>query len=138
MTYVENAAQAHLLASDALVSGNSPAAGKAYFLSQGESINCWQWIDEILALAGLPPVNKRISRPAAYWIGAGLEAAYWAARQWDQEPRMIRFVAQQLATSHWFDISAARRDLGYQPQFSTAEGMERLGKWLQETCTSGG
>ncbi len=138
MIYVENAADAHLLACDALASGSSPAAGNAYFLSQGEPVNCWEWIDQILAVAGLPPVQKSISRRAAYSIGAGLEAIYWAARRWDHEPRMTRFVAQQLATSHWFDLTAARRDLGYSPRISTEEGMRRLGEWLSEQRDSGG
>ncbi|WP_425400733.1 NAD-dependent epimerase/dehydratase family protein [Aeoliella sp.] len=128
--YVENAAEAHLLAADALASPDTPVAGKPYFLSQGEPVNCWQWVDEILALAQLPPVEKHISRGAAYWVGAGLEAAHWATRRWDAEPRMMRFVALQLATDHYFDISAARKDLGYEPRVSTAEGMQRLGEWI--------
>jgi len=57
MIYVENAADAHLQAADALKPG-SPVAGQAYLLSQGEPVNCWQWIDQILALAGLPPIRK--------------------------------------------------------------------------------
>ena len=64
--YVENAAAAHLLAADALRPG-SPVAGRAYFISQGEPVNCWAWIDEILALAGLPPVRK--SHLAAGGVG---------------------------------------------------------------------
>jgi nucleoside-diphosphate-sugar epimerase len=130
--YVENAAEAHLLAADALTSVDSPAAGKAYFLSQGDPVKCWQWIDDILALADLPPVQKSISKRAAYSVGAVLEFAYWAARKSDDEPRMTRFVALQLATDHWFDISAARRDLGYSPRISTEAGMERLGRWIAE------
>jgi nucleoside-diphosphate-sugar epimerase len=46
------------------------------------------------------------------------------------EPRMTRFLAAQLATSHYFDISAAKRDFGYQPRVSMAEGMQRLKSWL--------
>jgi nucleoside-diphosphate-sugar epimerase len=46
---------------------------------------------------------------------------------------MTRFLAAQLAKSHWFDISAARRDLGYVPRVSTEEGMRRLGEWLKTT-----
>ncbi len=104
-------------------------AGKAYFLSQGEPVNCWQWIDEILALADLPPVRKSISYRSAWRLGTALEKVYgWLNLQ--GEPPMTRFLAAQLATSHWFDISAARRDFGYQPQISTAEGMRRLGDWL--------
>jgi nucleoside-diphosphate-sugar epimerase len=47
------------------------------------------------------------------------------------EPPMTRFLASQLSMSHWFDISAARRDFGYAPQVSTEEGMRRLGEWLR-------
>ena len=42
------------------------------------------------------------------------------------EPRMTRFLAAQLALSHYFNISAARRDLHYEPEISMAEGMSRL------------
>ena len=131
MTYVENAAMAHLQAADALAQDDSPVAGKAYFLSQGEPVDCWQWIDEILALAELPPVGKSISYKAAWRVGAVFEKVYgWLHLK--SEPPMTRFLAAQLATSHWFDISAARRDFGYDPQVSTSEGMQRLGQWLRE------
>src|SRR4029079_1065021 len=66
--YVENAAAAHLLAADALTPG-SPVCGRAYFVSQGEPVNCWECIDQILALAGLPPVRRSISLAAAWKIG---------------------------------------------------------------------
>lgn len=127
--YVENAATAHLQAADALDGGDSPVRGKAYFLSQGEPVNCWQWIDEVLALANLPPVRKAISLRAALAMGRVCEAVYAAVRT-DREPPMSRFLAWQLASSHWFDISAARRDFGYEPRVSTAEGMRRLKEWL--------
>ena len=129
MIYVENAAEAHLQAADALADENSVVVGKAYFLSQGEPVNCWEWIDEILALAGLPQVQKSISAKAAWRLGAALETAYRLLRL-SGEPPMTRFVAAQLATSHWFDISASRRDFGYEPSVSTAEGMRRLSTWV--------
>lgn len=128
MTYVENAAGAHLLAADALTPG-SPAAGRAYFLSQGEPVNCWQWIDEILALAGLPAVRKSISASAAYRLGWALESVYRAFGL-RAEPPMTRFLALQLSTSHYFDIRRAKEDLGYQPRISTEEGMRRLAEQL--------
>jgi 2-alkyl-3-oxoalkanoate reductase len=131
--YVENAAAAHLAAADALAAPDSPAAGRAYYISQGEPVNCWQWIDEILALAGLPPVRKSMSLKAAWRLGAVCEAAYSLLRL-RGEPPMTRFLAAQLARSHWYDISAARRDLGYEPKISTAEGMRRLGEWLRTSA----
>src|SRR6185295_5247787 len=67
--YVENAAAAHLLAADALQPG-SPVCGKAYFITNGEPVNCWQWINEILALAGLAPITRGVPLPVAYAAGA--------------------------------------------------------------------
>lgn len=125
MVYVENAAEAHLLAADALAKPDSPAGGKAYFITQGEPVNCWEWINDLLALAGQPPVHKSISLTAAWAIGAALEIAHSALRI-KSEPRMTRFLAAQLGRHHYFDITAARRDLGYSPRISTAEGMRRL------------
>lgn len=124
MVYVDNAASAHWQAAAALSTG-SPVAGKAYFITQGEPVNCWQWIDELLALAGLPPVRKGISLRAAWRIGQAMEAAYRLFGI-QSEPRMTRFLAAQLGTSHYFDIGAARADFGYEPRVSTAEGMQRL------------
>lgn len=131
MIYVENAAEAHVLAADALGGDARPSvAGKAYFLSQGRPVNCWQWINEILALVELPPVTKSISQSAAARLGSACESIYCLFGL-SAEPPMTRFLAAQLATSHWFDISAARRDLGYQPLVATDDGMQRLGDWLK-------
>lgn len=128
MIYVENAAQAHLLAMDALAA-DRPAAGQAYFISQGEPVNCWDWINEILALAGVAPVRRAISQRMAWRLGSLMEMGYrLLGRQ--SEPPMTRFLAAQLATSHYFDIGRARQDLGYEPAVSTAEGMHRLGQFL--------
>ncbi|MFV2070635.1 MAG: NAD-dependent epimerase/dehydratase family protein, partial [Pirellulales bacterium] len=92
--YVENAALAHLQAADALAAGR-PLAGKAYFISQGEPLPCWAWIDRILDLAGLPPVERSISLRTAWWIGAAFEW-FHSIRADHREPRMTRFLAAQL------------------------------------------
>jgi nucleoside-diphosphate-sugar epimerase len=131
MVYVDNAAEAHLQAADVLAPA-SPVAGNAYFISQGEPVNCWRWIDEILALAGLPPIERAISLSAAWNIGAVMELVYRTFR-WQSEPRMTRFLAAQLGMSHYFDIRRARRDFGYAPRVSKEEGMLRLADSLART-----
>jgi nucleoside-diphosphate-sugar epimerase len=94
-------------------------------------VNCWQWIDEVLKLVGLPTVDKSLSHKTARQLGAVCEVAY-RALPLRGEPPMTRFLAAQLATSHWFDITSARRDFGYEPRVTTAEGMRRLGQWLRQ------
>lgn len=129
LTYVEDAARAHLLAADALQAG-SPVAGSAYFISQDEPVNLWQWINAFLAELDLPPVKRRVSLPVARAIGGALELGYRLLRR-QGDPTLTRFMASELATSHYYDISRARRDLGYQPQFSMAQGLRKTIAYLK-------
>lgn len=124
MSYVENAAHAHLLAADRLAPG-SALVGQAYFVNEPEPVNLWGWVNELLALAGLPPVMKSISTRTAYAAGAALEAVY-AALRLPGEPLMTRFVAQQLSGTHFYDTSQAARDFGYQSIVSVSEALRRL------------
>ncbi|MDD5758997.1 MAG: NAD-dependent epimerase/dehydratase family protein [Desulfobulbaceae bacterium] len=128
IAYIENVADAHWLAAVNLES-SATAAGKAYFISQGKPVNLWAWINSLLVELDIPPVKKRMGFAKAYWAGLMLESLYrlLALRT---EPLMTRFLAQQLAKSHWFSIDAARRDLGYEPKVSTEEGVKRLLAWL--------
>ena len=128
--YVDNAAEAHLQAAARLAPG-STVAGRSYFLSQGDPRPLWDFINGILAAASLPPVDKRIPASLAYCLGAVFELAHSAFLPLS-EPRMTRFLAKELATSHWFDIGAAKRDFGYNPRVSTEEGLERLADWLRQ------
>jgi nucleoside-diphosphate-sugar epimerase len=126
--YIDNAADAHLLAADRLAPG-SPVAGKAYFLAQGEPIPLWDLVNRILDAAHLPPVTRTVPAGMAYAVGWLLELTYGLLRL-KGEPPMTRFVARELATAHWFDLTAARRDLGYTPAVSLDEGLRRLQKYL--------
>ena len=132
--YVQNAAWAHLRAAEALSPG-SPVAGRAYFISQGEPVNCWQWVNRLLALAQLPEVARSISFSSAW--AAGLVFEYlWKTLRFHGDPPMTRFLAAQLARSHYFDISRARRDFGYEPQVATDEGIRRLGETIARTAAT--
>jgi nucleoside-diphosphate-sugar epimerase len=101
------------------------ASGRAYFITNGEPVVLWDWINGLLHALGIPPVTKRVSLAAATALGVACETL-WRALPLRGEPPMTRFIAKELASDHWFDISAARRDLGYAPRVSLAEGMAEL------------
>ncbi len=123
-TYIDNAVEAHLCAALRLGTG-STCAGRAYFISQGEPMPLWDFIDRVLECAGRPPVRGQVPRAIAYAAATVLEYAYRGLRI-PGEPKLTRFLVEELSTAHWFNISAARRDLGYQPCVSMEEGFQRL------------
>lgn len=124
ITHVENAAEAHLLAEKALDEAGR-ADGKAYFISQGEPVVLWDWINQLLLKLDVPPVTRKVPLRAAYAAGALLEGVYGLLKL-TAEPPMTRFLAVELAKDHYFNIGAARSDLGYEPRKTSVEGVEEL------------
>jgi nucleoside-diphosphate-sugar epimerase len=148
MVHVENAVDAHLLAEQALtqchrlgdtfsggilpvkpdltsVQARRSAGGRAYFITNGEPVYLWAWINELLVSLGEPPVTQKISLRTARTLGALCETV-WRLLPLRGEPPMTRFVAAELAKDHWFDLTAARRDLGYAPRITMAAGTAEL------------
>ena len=133
--YIDNAAHAHLLAADALEKNNA-LSGKIYFISQGKPVPLWEMVNNFLKAGGLPPVTRTIDPRIAVLAGTCLEFLYGLLNI-KSEPPMTKFVAKELATSHWFDITAAKRDLGYAPIVSIEEGLGRLEEWLKNSAIKG-
>lgn len=137
LVHVENVVDAHLLAESALTVSNpigysAPPAGRAYFITNGEPVALWDWINELLRALGEPPVTRKISLSTASLIGAVCETL-WRVLPVRTEPPMTRFIAAELAKDHSFDISAARRDLGYAPRVTMAAGMAELVAFLRQS-----
>ena len=128
--YIDNAAEAHLAAARTLEPG-AACAGRAYFITNGEPRPIKEIIDRMVGAAGLPPVESFVPIGAAVALGRVLELGHRLFAP-SKEPMMTAFLARQLGTSHWFDISAARRDLGFEPAVSLDEGFERLARWFEE------
>jgi nucleoside-diphosphate-sugar epimerase len=127
--YIDNAAEAHLLAGDRLGPG-AACAGKAYFITNGEPLGVWDLIERILATAGLS------LHPGAHSVGTAVFLGWLCELLWKLlplrgEPPLTRWIVRELTTAHWFDLTAARRDLGYEPRVSLAEGLRRLEEQFQ-------
>ncbi|NMA42147.1 MAG: NAD-dependent epimerase/dehydratase family protein [Oligosphaeraceae bacterium] len=127
ITQVDNAAHAHILAAQELA-GQKRCAGKAYFVGDSEPIYLWPWLNELLALWGLPQVTKRVSWGLSRSL-ALLSEALHHFMPWLGEPFMTTFVVDQLARSHSFSHQAASRDFGYQPIVSPEEALQKLAQW---------
>ena len=130
LTYVENAALAQLKASEALKEG-SLVCGKAYFITNDEPVLLWEFINRILEGTGLDMVERRLPFKAAYMLGASIESVY-SLLMINREPVMTRFLASQLATTHTYSVAKAKDELGYIPQVSMDEGLEKLFSYLKQ------
>lgn len=128
MTHVRNAASAHWKALESLQEDRS--GGKAYFISDDAPVQIWAWANELLQKVGEPPIRSKVSLKTALRIGGILE---WAYRTFPLrgEPPLTRFVAMQMAEDHWFDLSAAKQDLGYRPVVDREAAMDELAASLK-------
>jgi nucleoside-diphosphate-sugar epimerase len=128
--YVDNAAWAHVLAEEGL-KHHPELSGRTYFVSQDQPIAFARMLNDILAAGGLPPITRKVS-PTLARLAAVLCEGIYKSLGIESEPPITRFQVDAMATDHWFDISAIKRDLGYAPVVSTAEGLQRLADWLQD------
>ncbi|OGV72743.1 MAG: 3-beta hydroxysteroid dehydrogenase [Lentisphaerae bacterium RIFOXYB12_FULL_65_16] len=132
ITYIDNAALAHVQAAVALMATGAPA-GKAYFIGDGDPVVLWDWINALLERLGVKPVTRSVSYATAYRLGAAMEGVY-TVLPFLGEPRMTRFVAAQFAKSHWFSHARARADFGYEPVVDNPTGLARTVEWLRQSA----
>lgn len=129
ITYVDNAAWAHVDAARALTGPDAACAGKAYFLSNDEPVLLWDWVNEFLPMVHAPKVTRKIPLGLALFLGSAMETV-WRVFGLKGEPRMTRFLATALARSHWYDMGPAKRDFGYTVRVPLAEGTQRTAAWF--------
>lgn len=133
VTYIDDAVDAHLCAWDRLREGGEAAAkakGRAYFISSGSPVPTWTMIDRILEAGGQPKLDKTVSPNAARFVAGIIEGTHRLFNK-QGEPKMTKWVVNELSTAHWFDISAAKDRLGYEPKSDFEAGMKALAESLQ-------
>lgn len=129
ITYIDNVAHAHVLAAKNLVTEKT-ASGRPFFVGQEKPVELWGWINELLEQLDIPTVKQKVSLPVALTAG-GLLEIFYDLLNIKGEPKMTRFLAEQLAKSHYFSHSQAQQVIGYSPIISIEEGMDRLLYWLK-------
>ena len=123
-TYVDNAAAALIAAVDAC----GPVHGEALVVSNGQPRPVAEVLARLCRAAGVPGPRRRVPFGAAHAAGAAIEAL-WAVTGRRTVPPLTRFLAEQLATGHWFDQRRTRTALGWRPQVGLDEGFSRLAAW---------
>jgi len=121
-SYIEDCVEAHLCAMRAL-DENPDLSGEVYFISQGEPVKLWWWIEEVLRFKGIALPNTKVSKSLAY-TAAGLSEVM-ARLGLIKTPSLTRFLVSEMSSSHYFDISKAKKELGYMPRFSIKQALER-------------
>ncbi len=127
-TYIDNAIDAIVAALD-----RAPDVhGEALVVSNGEPRTVAELINRICAAAGVPGPRLAVPASIARLGGAGAEAL-WRITGRSDEPPMTRFLAEQLATAHWFDQRHTRDALQWEPAISLDEGFDRLTRWFADS-----
>lgn len=124
-TYLDNAV-------DALVAALDHAEvlrGRALVVSNGEPRTVAELLTRICRAAGVPAPRHRVPLAVA-WGGGVVAERLWARLGREDDPPMTAFLAEQLATAHWFDQRETRAALGWSPRVPLAEGFERLAAWF--------
>jgi nucleoside-diphosphate-sugar epimerase len=123
-TYVDNAAAALVAAVDAC----GPVHGEALVVSNGQPRPVAEVLRRLCRAAGVAEPRRHVAFPLAWTAGAAIEAV-WAATRRRSTPPLTRFLAEQLATAHWFDQRRTRAALSWTPEVSLDEGFARLAAW---------
>lgn len=129
LTYVEDAARAHLLAADAL-HPDSPVAGSTYFISQDAPVVLWSWINNLLSALEMQPIRMKLPLWLARAAGACLVAVHHGFHL-RGEPRITPFLASELAQNHYYDITRAKTDFGYSPTLTMSQATHKTITWLK-------
>lgn len=123
-TYVDNAGDAIVCAIER--AADDGVHGHPLVVSNGEPRTVTEMLTRIAEAAGAP--GPRLSVPfAVARAGGRVLEEFWERSGRSGEPPVTAFLAEQLATAHWFDQRQTRLLLGWHPRVSLDEGFDRLG-----------
>lgn len=128
MTYVTDAADACILAGK-----SNRCAGKPYFISDGEETKIAEFMHRLCQVFDLPSPSITLPKSLA-WAIAYISDLVWQipCLAENYEPVVTRYAVGMATNRTTHDISAAKRDLGYEPKVNVELGLTLLKKWVDE------
>lgn len=124
VSYIDNVVAAHISAARAIIE-NPEVSGNSFFITNGEPVLLWDFVDIILQTSGLEPVKKRIPAWVAIMISRINQNLHRVFLK-NHESLLTPFIVSELIRSHWFNISKARDHLNYNPVISNIEGLRKM------------
>ncbi|ROS01636.1 3beta-hydroxy-delta5-steroid dehydrogenase/steroid delta-isomerase [Sinobacterium caligoides] len=115
-SFVLNLVQAELLAATHLCAAGG-AAGQAYFINDGEPVNMMQFAEPLLAA-----VNHRLPTLLLPEMVLKVMVGFWRGMYeyfGGAEPVLTTIALQRITVDNFYSIAKAKRELGYQPEYST-------------------
>ncbi|KKZ66209.1 hypothetical protein EMCG_08097 [[Emmonsia] crescens] len=129
-TYLGNAADAHILAAKALLDPSTPqdepVDGEVFTITNDEPWPFWDFAHAVSAAAGYPVTNPWVVPPSVFYaIAVSVEWSVWltsfGARSSQLNRKMVRFFTM----TRTFDISKAKKRLGYRPEVNMKDAVNR-------------
>lgn len=127
LTHVDDVVRAIRLALE-----RPQAPGNTYLITGGEEVNLWELLGDLFEQLGYPRPRRRLSVARANMLADVLTAA-WKTLPLPGEPPLTRYKVSLLAFSQTYDISKARRELGYEPRIRLKDGIaEFIKAWKEQ------
>jgi nucleoside-diphosphate-sugar epimerase len=130
MTYVDNVVDALLLCQNA----PDTLLGRTFNITNGEPTTLRNLLALLSQQLGYPLNLKPIPYNLAYGIATVMELVCKTIL-FGKEPILTRYTVGLLAFDQTLDITAAKTELGYQPQVSILEGLKIFAQWWKENHT---
>ncbi len=124
LTYVEDLVEGIILAGE-----NKNAIGNTYTIGGNEYLTLKELVSLIAGILGKPAPKKNLPLKPVYWASAICETV---CRPFGIEPPLYRRRLDFFTKDRAFDISKAKKELGYKPQVSLKEGLKITAKWYKE------
>ncbi|XP_072320572.1 short-chain dehydrogenase/reductase family 42E member 1 [Eucyclogobius newberryi] len=116
--HVDNLVSAHILAAEALTAEKHHlSAGKAYFISDGQPVNNFEFFRPLVEGLGYSFPKVRLPVTLIYYIAFLLEILHYVIGPfYNFQPLLTRTEVYKTGVTHYFSMAKAMSELGYKPQ----------------------